>query len=300
VNAGLPLMLEDDSRRYVWGQGLVYATDLAGTVQAVYHSDGLGSVRALTDAAGTVVQTYQTDETDEFGVPTAAQGGSSQPFGYAGEHRDGGTGLIYLRARMYDPVIGRFLQRDPIAGKLRTPLSLNRYSYVRNNPTSLVDPSGLYEYRYEWHIGSRGIVGSPESVMAYFQQHPRDIFPFNLGECYTIEFDATCVLNAGPGPASYAPVKIVSTTSTSFTFLALEGHFDYNPKDPTGAWIAFSIVQRDEQVYLQQKARALVENPALDFIAPIFARSTWAQQAINLRRIFNPTWPAERPAEPMP
>ena len=59
------------------------------------HVDGLGSVRTLTDSAKAVVQTY---ESDEFGVPIAAQGGSAQPFGFTGEQRDSENGLAYLRA----------------------------------------------------------------------------------------------------------------------------------------------------------------------------------------------------------
>ncbi len=59
-------MLSDGTRRYVWGLGLAYATDPSGNaVQAVYHGDGLGSTRALTDAAGVLTDSYQTDE---FGV----------------------------------------------------------------------------------------------------------------------------------------------------------------------------------------------------------------------------------------
>ncbi|MCC6627692.1 MAG: hypothetical protein IT340_09855 [Chloroflexi bacterium] len=140
---GLATMLEDGARKYVWGLGLAYATDLAGALQGVYHTDGLGSVRVLTDAAGTVTQTYQTDE---FGVPTQAPGGSGQPFGYTGEQQDAETGLIYLRARLYDPATGRFLQRDPYAGLAGSPLSLHRYAYVQNNPVNATDPTGLTPY----------------------------------------------------------------------------------------------------------------------------------------------------------
>jgi hypothetical protein len=50
---------------------------------------------------------------------------------------------VQLRARAYNPELGRFLQRDPYAGSLHSPLSLNRQSYVQNNPVNLVDPSGL-------------------------------------------------------------------------------------------------------------------------------------------------------------
>jgi hypothetical protein len=78
----------------VWGNGLAYATDTSGNVQAVYHADGLGSVRAITDGSGNVTQTYQTDE---FGVPSLTQGTDAQPFGYTGEQRDAEPGFVLLR-----------------------------------------------------------------------------------------------------------------------------------------------------------------------------------------------------------
>jgi RHS repeat-associated protein len=139
VNVSLPVLLEDGTRKYVWGLGLAYAVDSGGTVE-VYHMDGLGSVRAITNAAGSVVQTYQTDE---FGIPTQTQGSSTQRFQYTGEQQDAETGFLYLRARMYDPSIGRFLQRDPLPGVRTAPLSLHRYAYVENDPVNAVDPSGL-------------------------------------------------------------------------------------------------------------------------------------------------------------
>jgi RHS repeat-associated protein len=112
--------------------------DGAGNLQ-VYHTDGLGSIRASTNGAGAVTQTYTTDA---FGVPTQTQGTSAQPFQFTGQQHDG-TGLYYLRARMYDPTLGRFLSRDPLVGSPLSPLSLNRYSYALNNPLALADPSGL-------------------------------------------------------------------------------------------------------------------------------------------------------------
>src|SRR6266852_5915046 len=61
VAGGLPVLLDDGQRKYVWGLGLAYATDESGNVVGVYHTDGLGSVRAMTDVEGTVVQTRSTD-----------------------------------------------------------------------------------------------------------------------------------------------------------------------------------------------------------------------------------------------
>jgi RHS repeat-associated protein len=140
IGLGLPVILSDATRKYVWGAGgLAYTTDLSGSLQGVYHTDGLGSVRAITDGSGDVVQTYQADE---FGIPALSQGTSTQPFGFTGEPQDPEDGLSCLRARMYDPSTGRFSQRDIAAGATQNPQSLNRYVYVQNNPIRFRDPSG--------------------------------------------------------------------------------------------------------------------------------------------------------------
>src|SRR5581483_9009965 len=106
---------------------------------SVYHTDGLGSVRAITDAGKAIVQTY---ESDEFGVPVSANGALIQPFGYTGEPTDVTAGLLYLRARRYDPQLGRFTTRDTFAGLPAVPATLNRFTYTQNRPTVLTDPSG--------------------------------------------------------------------------------------------------------------------------------------------------------------
>ena len=68
----MPHALPDRALKRVYGPGLAFAADSSGTVQ-VYHADGLGSVRAITnlDDRISVVQTYQTDE---FGMPTQTEG----------------------------------------------------------------------------------------------------------------------------------------------------------------------------------------------------------------------------------
>jgi len=53
------------------------------------------------------------------------------------------VGLIYLRARYYDPATGRFLSKDPAGGKLSSPVTQNKYVYAGNNPVNGGDPTGL-------------------------------------------------------------------------------------------------------------------------------------------------------------
>ena len=146
IAAGLPLLLDDGTRKYVYGLGLAYSVDTSGTMQ-VYHADGLGSARAITDTASPTPQVAQTYQGDEFGIPTVTQGTSGQPFQYAGEPRDAETGLVYLRARMYDPSIARLLQADPrsllrCSESLGRPISFHRFLYADDNPINRIDPSG--------------------------------------------------------------------------------------------------------------------------------------------------------------
>ncbi|MFN0074417.1 MAG: RHS repeat-associated core domain-containing protein, partial [Chloroflexota bacterium] len=139
VSRGLPVLIQDTSKQYVWGQGLAYS--VSGSTIAVHHSDGLGSTRAVTTAAGHVDSSYLTDD---FGVSKLIRGTSPARMQYTGEPRDSETGFVYLRARMYDPTVGRFLQRDITFGSRRQSQTLNRYSYAFQNPCLRTDPSGKY------------------------------------------------------------------------------------------------------------------------------------------------------------
>jgi RHS repeat-associated protein len=136
VNVPLPLTIDDGTRKYVYGLGLAF--NVAGASLEIYHADRLGSVRVITNGSGSVTASYRSDE---YGLTTVSTGSSSQPFGYTGEPRDS-TNLSYLRARYYDPSLGRFNGRDKIWGRLLSSLTLNRYAYVLENPATYRDRSG--------------------------------------------------------------------------------------------------------------------------------------------------------------
>ncbi len=102
-----------------------------------YHTDRLGSVRALTDSSGVLQQAFAYEA---FGAQSAAVGnGPPQPFGYAARAYDPESGLQYARARYYSSHVGRFQSGDPlgIAG------GLHGYDYAQSNPINLKDPMGL-------------------------------------------------------------------------------------------------------------------------------------------------------------
>ncbi|MHB8613374.1 MAG: RHS repeat-associated core domain-containing protein [Candidatus Dormibacteraceae bacterium] len=99
------------------------------------HQDQLGSTRMLTDSAGAIKGTFAYDP---YGNLSASTGSSTSPIGFCGQYRDPESGLIYLRARYYDPATAQFLSRDPITATTRQP-----YSYVADDPLNGIDPLGL-------------------------------------------------------------------------------------------------------------------------------------------------------------
>ncbi len=103
-----------------------------------YHYDGVGSVLAISDATGAVVNSYSYSAYGE--VLTAVENVPNR-HQFGGGRTDVG-GLLHLRARVYDSATGRFASHDPLSGRLGEPLKLHRYIYAGNAPANKVDPSG--------------------------------------------------------------------------------------------------------------------------------------------------------------
>jgi RHS repeat-associated protein len=157
-NFGLPqLALERDGsggllRRYLHGADLVSMR--SGGSDFYYHHDGIGSVANVTSATGAAQWTYSYEP---FGTArTETQNDPAAPANvvrFAGELADTGTGLYHLRARQYDPALGRFLATDPLAQPLSEPY-LSAYAYADNKPGVLIDPSGLDGDEPDYDCGS--------------------------------------------------------------------------------------------------------------------------------------------------
>jgi RHS repeat-associated protein len=102
-------------------------------------SDGQLSTRQLLSQAGVLTDSYTYDA---FGEPLSSTGTTTNSYRYTGEQLDANTNFYYLRARYYDPAIGRFSVTDPLEGRINTPLSMHRYLYADADPVNKIDPSG--------------------------------------------------------------------------------------------------------------------------------------------------------------
>ena len=147
------LLAETDSsntitRYYIHGAGLLAAVTPADAVYC-YHYDGVGSTVAITDSSQGVVNSYTYSP---FGMLLNESETFTQPFKYVGK-----LGVMaednwfyYMRARYYDPVLGRFISEDPLGFGGG---DVNLYVYGGNNPVLVVDPWGKesgYPYTPTW------------------------------------------------------------------------------------------------------------------------------------------------------
>ncbi len=113
-----------------------------------FHRDHLGSVQAITNRTGRVLQVASYDPWGRrrYGRNWAPGNRISSIYhrGYTGhEHLEVGE-LIHMNGRVYDPILGRMLSADPLVKGRLAGQNLNRYNYVGNNPLSSLDPSGFF------------------------------------------------------------------------------------------------------------------------------------------------------------
>ena len=108
------------------------------TNTATYHYASRGSKVALTDGNGNITDRI---EYSLYGLITCRAGQTDTPFLFNGRYGvvTDPNGLVYMRARYYNPYLCRFLNADPsgFAG------GLNMYAYANGNPVSYLDPSGM-------------------------------------------------------------------------------------------------------------------------------------------------------------
>ena len=128
-------------RYYVYGQGLLAMVTPSGASYS-YHYDATGNTVAMTDGSQTVVNRYAYTPYGQI-VGKVEAPGLSQPFQYVGQYgvMAEPNGFYYMRARYYDPEVGRFVSEDPIGFEGG---DVNLYAYVGGNPVLFTDPQGLW------------------------------------------------------------------------------------------------------------------------------------------------------------
>lgn len=137
------LVIRDDitngeTTEYVAGPNGTFAK-YDGSIVTYLHNDIVGSAVSGTNSAGTV--TWRQKHTP-FGEELNAVAANKDEIGFTGHIKDSDTGLNYMQARYYDPVIGRFYSNDPVGFTPSNPMMFNRYAYFYNNPYNYTDPDG--------------------------------------------------------------------------------------------------------------------------------------------------------------
>jgi RHS repeat-associated protein len=122
---------------YVQGRELLERG--AGGTGSYYHGDALGSTRLRTDEKGQVVE---SEGYSAYGNLINQTGETGNSYLFSGQQRDVESGLYYMRARYYDPAIGRFFARDPLRLRPESGSIGTTYSYGNDDPINVIDPDG--------------------------------------------------------------------------------------------------------------------------------------------------------------
>ncbi|HET9172008.1 MAG TPA: DUF6531 domain-containing protein [Actinospica sp.] len=134
--ATTPDLLGDGTTSYLYGPDGLPIEQIGSGATYWYLHDAEGSTRALLGSAGTVAGAYGYDA---YGNVVGHTGTATTPLQYGGGYTDGESGLIYLRARYYDPATIQFLTIDP-----ELDLTDQPYGYGSESPLDFTDPQGLW------------------------------------------------------------------------------------------------------------------------------------------------------------
>jgi RHS repeat-associated protein len=145
---------------YIHGAGLLAMVTPTDQIYC-YHYNATGSTMAMTDQSQTVVNKYRYDP---FGNVIIKTEGVVQPFTYVGQLgvMTEPNGFYYMRARYYDPQVGRFISEDPIGFEGG---DTNLMAYVGNNPVMGVDPEG--KAGFHQHFWDGFVYGVSRSGLTY-------------------------------------------------------------------------------------------------------------------------------------
>jgi RHS repeat-associated protein len=227
---------------YIYGNGL--EARVKNGKASYYVTDVRGSVVAIVDEAGNITHKYKYDE---FGKVMQKEEEDYNPFQYVGKYGVMclNDHLYYMRARHYDPTIGRFLSEDPI-------WSTNLYPYADNNPIMGIDPRGL-EMTYTYG-GVTGYIQNDDGVAhIYFRNQKGDGYR-HLSDA-KLENEISNVLRA----ASRMYVCLSDYPNyTPSTAAKWEDYIVYNQNHDIVEHIWYSWFKKEKNKAIQERARQVV------------------------------------------
>ncbi|MBX3423651.1 MAG: VCBS repeat-containing protein [Pirellulaceae bacterium] len=195
---GLPEVLYEQTQgksgvHYGFGYGLEAVSENSNVT---FHlSDIRGSTAGLFDGTG---HRTASPKFSAFGELDGADSGLNAHQLFAGHAVDPETGLIYMRARYYDPLTARFLTIDPAAGSVLEAISQHQYQYGYNDPVNNSDPTGKFVVEITSTLVAVGIVGL---LLGLMQQTPvlvnRDYDVHWDGYIFNLQIEASVGVGAG-------------------------------------------------------------------------------------------------------
>ena len=149
-------------------------------------TDHLGSTAVTADGSGTK---YGELRYKAWGETRFSEGTTPTMYRFTGQHLNESIGLYFHKARYYDPALGRFIQPDTIVPQPANPQSLNRFSYVLNNPVRYMDPSGhaLEDgYGILWRFTSSGELRAINLFPPGYDHSDRDLTYFAVMQAHAM------------------------------------------------------------------------------------------------------------------
>jgi RHS repeat-associated protein len=190
-------------RYYIHAGGLLYAIDAGTNARHYYHYDAIGSTLALTSQAGAITDSYAYSP---YGLSLGEEGSTGNRFRYVGQYgvMAEDSGLLFMRARFYDPWMKRFIGKDPMTPGIGDPVPFNRYPYAADNPIFFIDAEGQFIeciiailglgasifIGYQWeHTIKPMIPEAVKKIQVPIYYTVLGIGPFGIGYKGTIEFE---------------------------------------------------------------------------------------------------------------
>lgn len=159
------------------GAPFLLMKNVNGVATPLYqHRDALGSVTAITNSAGAVIERFGYEPLGKRRVPNGAADpnstltGVNTDRGFTNHEHLDEMALVHMNGRVYDPTIGLFMSADPFVQDSDGLQTYNRYSYVTNNPLTYADPSGYFFKRigrelHRWEKDFRHEIRRPNSLL---------------------------------------------------------------------------------------------------------------------------------------